>query len=207
MIPLTIVLIALAVVYVGACFLVELEFFGWATVVLIATVAGVQWLNVFDIMRYVADNLLTSTLYVLGYLVVGIIWSFLKWFSYLMKFRDKFRETKTAFLIKRGVHLENGQPLPYNTAVPEHLKQDFAQYLREQYAYKTDYLELKNGQKPVASKNKKKITAWMAFWPCSVISTLLNDPVRRVFRFLFNLFKGLYQKLADTVFANDPDLK
>lgn len=51
------------------------------------------------------------------------------------------------------------------------------------------------------------LEAWMAFWPCSVISTLLNDPIRRLFRYLFNLLKSLYQKMADAVFADDPELK
>lgn len=189
MIPLTIALIALAVIYVVGCFLVELEWFGWATVILIATVVGVQTLQVFDILHYVADNILTSTLYAAGYIVVGVVWSFVKWFSYLMRYRDKFRELKQSFLVKHNVN---------DNVMPAEHKEAFENYMRNQWQ-KPEYSGLKHGLKPVAAENKAKITAWMAFWPCSLISTLLNDPVRRLFRFLFNTFKVLYQKMADAV--------
>jgi hypothetical protein len=254
MIPLTIVLIALAVIYVGACFLVELEFFGWATLVLLATVVGVQSLHVFDILQYIANNALTSVLYAVGYIAIGVAWSFIKWFSFLMKYRDKFRELKQKFLDLNKLPLNTTSPddkgIPYairnafdkyvnlqptvdvnasandlniargkmwvafldenktknNQNVPAFLTDSFEVYLREQYSY-GDYGALRNGKKPVATENKAKITAWMAFWPCSVISTLLNDPIRRLFRYLFNLLKSLYQKMADAVFADDPELK
>jgi hypothetical protein len=254
MIPLTIVLIALAVIYVGACFLVELEFFGWATVVLIATVVGVQSLHVFDILAYVAANALTSALYAVGYVAIGVVWSFVKWFSFLMKYRDKFRELKQKFLNLNKFPLNSTSPddrdVPYairgafekylnihltadrnisandlniakgklwieflddsktpnNQTIPTTLKDAFEVYLREQHSY-GDYAALRDGKKPVATDNKAKITAWMAFWPCSVISTLLNDPIRRLFRYLFNLLKSLYQKMADAVFSDDPELK
>lgn len=254
MIPLTIALIALAVIYVVGCFLVELEFFGWATLMLIATVVGVQYLHVFDILQYVANNALTSVLYATGYVVVGIVWSFVKWFSYLMKYRDKFRELKQKFLdlnklppsstphddrdvpyairgaFEKYVDLHskvdfNASPKDLNLAknklwvafldenkvtnnqnIPTFLKDAFEVFLREQHSY-GDYAAVRDGKKPVAAENKAKITSWMAFWPCSLISTLLNDPVRRLFKFLFNTLKVLYQKMADAVFADDPELK
>lgn len=194
MIPLTIVLIALAVIYVGACFLVELEFFGWATLVLLATVVGVQSLHVFDILQYIANNALTSVLYAAGYIAIGVAWSFVKWFSYLRKFRDHFRELKQKFLERKGLT---------GPDIEEPFLSEFKASLRHQYEYR----DVQSGQKPTATENKAKITAWMAFWPCSVISTLLNDPIRRLFRYLFNLLKSLYQKMADAVFADDPELK
>ena len=194
MIPFTLVLIALGIIFVVGTFLVELECFGWATVVLIATVAGVQWLHVFDIMRYVADNLLTSTLYAVGYVAIGVVWSFIKWFSYLRKFRDHFRELKQKFL--------ESKKLP-GPDIDDSLMPEFKASLRNQYEYR----EVRGGQKPNATENKARITSWMAFWPCSLIGTLVNDPVRRVCRFLFNTFKALYQRMADSVFANDPELK
>ena len=43
-------------------------------------------------------------------------------------------------------------------------------------------------------------------WPCSFLGTLLNDPVRRLFNFIFiNL--GCHQKMADAVFRHDIELK
>jgi len=261
MIPLTIVLAALAVIYVVGCFLVELEFFGWATLVLIATVIGVQSLHVFDILSYVAANALTSALYAVGYVAVGVVWSFVKWFSFLMKYRDKFRELKQKFLNLNKFPLNSTSPddrdIPYairaafekylnihlpanvnvgqsnqqneqyvtavekgklwiafldecktpnNQTIPATLTDAFEVFLREQHSY-GEYAALRYGKKPVATENKAKITAWMAFWPCSALSTLLNDPIRRLFKFLFKLFQNLFQRMSDWVFSEDPELK
>ena len=192
--PFTLILIALGVTYVIGCFLVELEFFGWATLVLIATVVGVQSLHVFDILSYVAANALTSALYAVGYVVVGVVWSFVKWFSYLRKFRDHFRELKQKFLERKSLT---------GPDIDEPLLSEFKDSLRHQYEYR----DVQSGQKPTAAENKARITAWMAFWPCSMVSTLLNDPIRRLFKFLFSLLKGTFQKLSDYVFRNDPELK
>jgi hypothetical protein len=200
MIPWTIVLIALAIIYVVGCFLVELEYFGWATVVLIASVISVQSLHVFDFLSYVAANALTSAIYATGYVAVGVVWSFIKWFSFLMKYRDKFRELKLKFLTQKQIPHSDKVP------VPAELEADFSRFLGSQYST-GDYASLRDGKKPIATESKARITAWMAFWPCSVLSTLLNDPIRRLFKFLFNIFKGLFQKLSDFVFKNDPELK
>ncbi len=190
----TLPLVALAVLYVVGCFLVELEFFGWATLALIAAVVGVQFLHVYDILSYVAANVLTSTLYAAGYIVVGVAWSFVKWFSYLRKFRDHFRELKQKFLERKSLT---------GPDIDEPFLSEFKDSLRHQYEYR----DVQSGQKPTAAENKARITAWMAFWPCSMLSTLLNDPIRRLFKFLFNLLKSTFQKLSDYVFRNDPELK
>jgi hypothetical protein len=71
-------------------------------------------------------------------------------------------------------------------------------------AIRSDFVAL---QRPRAAKNKRRITAWMAYWPCSAIGTLLNDPVRKFFNWAFGQFKDLCQKLADHVFRADVELK
>lgn len=271
MIPFTLILVALGIIFVVGTFLVELECFGWATIVLVATVAGVQYLHVADILAFVSQNIVVSFLYTIAYLAVGVTWSFVKWFSFLMKFRDKFRELKKKFLDLNKIPSNSTSPndtgisyavksafekylnlhsptnvkvkivgrrsddldhynepeeqvashtmrnnlwvsfldeskTPNNQTIPTTLTDSFEVFLREQHSY-GDYATLRNGKKPTAAENKARITSWMAFWPCSVIGTIVNDPVRRVCRFLFNTFKAFYQRLADAVFANDPELK
>ncbi len=198
MIPLTIVLAVVGAIFILAIFLTELEQFGWATLTLIATVALTQFTHTFDFVGYVAHHALESVLYTLGYLVVGLLWSFVKWFSFLMAFRDKYRECKNIYYQK--YNLVPGQPLP------ESLAKEFEEWMQNTYCY-AKYRGALLSRKPRASENKTRIVAWMAFWPCSLIGTLLNDPVRRLFSFLFNQFKALYQKMVDYVFKNDPELK
>lgn len=196
--PITLPLLIFAAVYVVGCFLVELEYFGWTTLLMLVATGLMLGFNVFDALTFVKGNIGLTLLYFGGYFAVGVVWSFVKWFSYLMRYRSKFRDIKSDFLNK---HTNTG-----GTNVPENQMAAFDAYCRQQWV-KPEYSNLKHGLKPVAVQNKAKITAWVAYWPCSVISTFLNDPVRRILRFLWNLFKGLYQRMSDAVFADDPELK
>jgi hypothetical protein len=86
--------------------------------------------------------------------------------------------------------------------VPENLLKDFYYFL--------DYRVFKDNplsKRPRAVNNKARITAWMSFWPYSLVGTLLNDPVRRLFNAIFSWVKGLYQKMADAMFSKDVELK
>lgn len=198
MIPLTFSLATLGVLFIIGMILVEIENFGQATLLLIVYGFLVQLLNVADIFSYVVHHIVNSLEYIVYYLVTGIVWSFVKWLSFLFKFRSKFREVKRDFLRNNNIVGTN--------VIPQHLMDSFDKYRREQYSYNIN-IDFSTGKKPLAIKNKSRLIAWAAFWPCSFIGTFLNDPVRRLFTFLFNSFKDLYQKLSDWVFANDPELK
>lgn len=199
-IPLTFPVIALALLYVVGCVLTEVEWFGWTTVALIASVACVQFFDVFNIFAYVRDHAAHSALLALGYIVIGVIWSFVKWLSYLFNYRNKFRELKRKFLESRKL------PYSVNEPVPDNLTEEFSNYLKAQYYYGS-YSGLRFGTKPKAVDNKKKLVGWASFWFCSMLSTFLNDPVRKLYNFLFNAFKDLYQKMSDWVFSKDQELK
>jgi len=43
----------------------------------------------------------------------------------------------------------------------------------------------------------------MCFWPFSLVGTLLNDPVRKLFKFIYNRINGLYQKIADEILKDE----
>jgi hypothetical protein len=42
----------------------------------------------------------------------------------------------------------------------------------------------------------------MAFWPWSAVWTLLNDPVQRAFRRIFNYLREFYQRMSDRIFSD-----
>jgi hypothetical protein len=191
-------LVILCVFFVLATILTEVEHFGFATLTLIATLVGVQLLHLADVLQFVMHHTVETLLYTVGYLVVGVAWSFIKWFSFLMRFRDKYRECRDTFL--KDNNLKPGEPLADNMSLA------LTQYLSRQDYYGEFRGNLLTA-KPRAAKNKSRIVSWMYLWPFSVIGTLLNDPVKRLFKFLFNSLKELYQKMADRVFANDPELK
>lgn len=215
--PFVWILAALAVIFVVETVLTEIEQWGWATGTLIATLVAAHFLNVFRVTDFVAEHGIGTLVYALGYLAIGVGWSFVKWFSYLRGYRDIFREHKEAFLraendrrlMASDVSIQETELLKLNDPVPENLLSIFRNYLRYNVSgldYKT-LSNLHSLERPRAAKNKSRITAWMAYWPCSFIGTFLNDPVRRMFNWAFTQFKTLYQKMADHVFRHDLELK
>lgn len=194
---LLIILGVLFVLFVIECLLLEVEHWGWATVTLILSGVALQLLGIANIWHFVTHHTVDALLYVAGYLAVGVVWSFVKWFSFLMGFRDKYREVKTEFFTSHGV--------PLDQALTKEQADEFNRVLM--YQNWGSYRGINLSTRPTAVKNKRRITAWMSFWPFSMAGTIINDPIRRLFRFLFNQFKALYQRIADHVFRNDPDLK
>ena len=194
------ILIGLAIFVILATFLTENEQFGWATIMLVASLVTVQLLHVVDILHYVQGHAGETMLYVAGYILVGVLWSFVKWFLYLMNFREKFRDCKAAFLYSKKLN-------PYGQVPLEYIE-GFNMYLNSVLRYSDD-LSFRGGaiKRPQAADNKSRIIAWMSLWPVSFIGTMLNDPMRRLFNFLFSFFRSLYQRMADSIFANDVELK
>lgn len=173
--------------------LVEAEWFGTATLAMIGSVVTYSLMNRISVIPFIKEHYLYCLEGLGVYLVAGVVWSFAKWFLFLMKFRGKFQDKKEGFLREKA--------LPPGSNVPEqHLKQ----FQTELGFYNVNGYSL--NKVPQASESKSKIVAWMAFWPCSMIGFVLNDPVRRLFNAIFAYFKGSYQKMADKLLSA-PELK
>ena len=192
-------LIGLVVVAVAAVVLTEIEYFGWATVLLITTLGAAQLLHMADVPAYVRGHAGQILLYALIYVVAGVAWSFAKWFSFLISYRDKYREAKAQFLKSKNLN-PIGQ-------IHDEFMLSFQTYLLNEFRHDRSYRSMSYLVRPQASDNKARIVAWMSLWPLSFIGTVLNDPIRRLFNSLFNRFKALYQKMSDKVFAKDVELK
>lgn len=55
------------------------------------------------------------------------------------------------------------------------------------------------------SAHTREIKWWIAFWPLSMLWTLLNDPLRRAARRIAYELRGVYQRITDRVW-HDADL-
>lgn len=97
-----------------------------------------------------------SILYILAYFGIGVVWSFVKWYFFLLNWRDKL------------------------------LKQE-----------SVDAYDI-----PKAKHEYGRIISWMSYWMFSMAWTIVNDPVKRTFKFLFARLEGVYQKIADKMFAD-----
>lgn len=148
----------------------EIEWFGWTTITILGCVAAVQFFHIFDILLFAKTNVIQTLSYVISYIAIGVVWSFVKWFSFLVNERNKNREW---------------------------LKGELK---RTDRSWSRPVLNI-----PQAADNKGRIIAWISYWPFSFIGTLLNDPFKKAINFIFNQFKSLYQRMANSLYKEDID--
>lgn len=169
----------------------ELKSEGTATTAFSLATALVLWNYGADIWNFVSSDILTTTLFILGYLVCGVIWSFLKWNEFVKAVYRKFSEVKATFK-----SLETPQEL---NNFCEHLRHnDISLYSSDAKTLE----EIVERIMPKGLKNKGSIIAWISYWPLSLIATLLNNPFRRLFEYTYSLVSGLYDKIGSSHKAN-----
>jgi hypothetical protein len=62
--------------------------------------------------------------------------------------------------------------------------------------------ELKLKIMPIGSENKASIIAWISYWPLSLLATLLNNPFRRLFEYVYSLVANAYDKISQKHFKS-----
>jgi hypothetical protein len=112
------------------------------------------------------------------FLAVGVVWSFFKWYRFV----------KTA-----AEHAK------------ERLELEVTMYRPNAgFSYKVDTEEgrqqFMNNAKPWVSRYKARIAGWIAFWPLSMLWTVLTELLRDVFERIVEFFKGHYQRIVDKAF-------
>ena len=159
------------------------------------------------------------------YAVIGVLWSFAKWYFKLSGVRDTYLELKEKYVKQhKPVNFLQAQPelsdeelqaltkdeaIARDTHAEVHL--NFFSWVRNSmHIYdgsvsKSDVLadpaNIVKSIKPLAMNHKSSITQWIAFWPVSFAWTIINDPVRKVANYIFSRIKGTFQKMSDSMFA------
>lgn len=132
-------------------------------VVLALAVLGL-WLTGVPIFSWIDANRLWFGLGLLAYFPLGVGWSFLKWYFFVLKKLEK------------------------DQAAREERKKYSSMYEAELTA-------------PKAAEHKERILTWIAFWPTSVVWSLLDDFVREIAEKLFRAFSGTFQKISERVYS------
>lgn len=131
------------------------------------------------VLSNIKSNPSILVLYASAYIFVGIAWGFVKWFFYVLKRRDQYTQEVNAWQITYNDQAARGMEEHHRAKRPK--KETF---------------------QPAASKNKGRIIFWMSYWPASALWTLLNDPLTRVFSFIYRRLGRAFDDISKTMFAN-----
>lgn len=114
---------------------------------------------------------------VVVYLFIGALWSVAKWLFFLWEAKAWYTKNKARMDddLKRGYFEGN-------------------RYFRDHKDFP-----------PRAARHKAQIMLWIAYWPFSMVWTLLNDPITRAVKAIYNALGGLMQRMSDRVFADTFD--
>lgn len=156
---------------------------GFATLTMIATFALLAFFGDFNLLVAVREHPIVSSLASVGYVVCGVVWSFAKWGSYVRSRLRKLEEVRRHFLRDRGK--------PEHGSVPEDLRTDWRRHCHS-YRITT----------PVAEEHKDRILGWLMYWPFSLVWTVINDPLKRLFQEIFHAIRAQYQRMADRIYRN-----
>lgn len=165
---------------------VEYEKPGWATFSLIVTFTLLWLLGDVNIVALALSNPLLAAGVVAGYFVVGAMWSVGKWWFFVRRSLETYHEARAEFLRRNGI-----VSFYASDPIPEGLRGKWQKWL--------------NGRtlesfKPHIKDNKGRILTWMVYWPWSMFWTILNDPVKRMFKFIYRQLRAVYQRITDSAF-------
>lgn len=156
-------------------------------------------------------------LWVLVYFVAGFFWSFAKWWVFVNKFAEKFREVRYNYLqerkrgeVRRGVRVGGDTSpdldnLTMQTNIPERLKSDWEAHLNGDGG--RSFRELTgnsygDGIVPTVRKHKGKISLWIIYWPISMVWALINDFVKKAIHIIVMKCHLLYGMITKGAFKN-----
>lgn len=148
-----------------------------ATCSVLATLVLLQLFGDIKAFTWLSDHPLQVLKYVGLYYLSGTAWSAVKWFLFVRERRERYDERRERFLKSKRVS---------DGVMPENLKHDWKELVEDN-----------DLGKPEAMQNKSRILMWMTHWPWSLVWTLLDDVVKRIFRELYNAMQRVYRGISD----------
>jgi hypothetical protein len=176
----------------------EMEKEGTATTAVSIALALLLWNYGPDLWSFVKNDVGTTLLFVLGYLVAGVVWSFLKWSEFVKRKIELFKKVRAQVIVTR----------PEFSDTKDKDRDYLCDRLRANGFKNIWSSDIKSMAEiilkitPIGSENKAAIVAWISYWPLSLLATLLNNPFRRLFEYVYSLVADSYDKISQRHFKS-----
>jgi hypothetical protein len=164
----------------------ENERFGGATILFGVTVAGLFIANPSlraTFKAYPAIIIVVAVVYVL----LGVIYSVLRWKLLLTDLLTTVRDNK---LTRTKARRRDGSD-PFSNDV-------FKNEVDTEVSYRNRYVRIP----PNVRDFKARIIGWMAYWPWSAAWFLINDPIKRAYRYIYESLVSYLQNMSDNTFKD-----
>lgn len=162
---------------------------GFATTTVVATFLVLWFFSDFKYSCRSYPDWRWAVVYLVGYIAIGFLWSFFKWYAHSLKRRERYLEVVANYRKQKG--------LP-ETFVPTKRDEGFVEYLRERNVY--EFLDAYRKVQVLPHPNKPRNIAHAAYWPWSMLWTILDDFVYELMNFIYNHVVGIYHGISRHVF-------
>lgn len=188
------------VIYIGMATLVEIEWYGWSTTLLIVGLIASHFLHAFSIVDAIRHHFVIFLSCVLGYFPAGSIWMVIKWILFLHKFNDARREFLDELHESQKDAKDRAIAGSSYSGDEDLLKQTDREYLVHKYYKNTPLI-----RSPRIRDYKSKAAGWVCFWVFSILGTLFHDIAHRISLWIYNRFSGLLQWMSDKIVGDIPE--
>lgn len=124
------------------------------------------------------DHWQTYVAFVVLYIVIGAVWGVAKWWFFLQNAADEYEARRGPLQAEWNGFSEDRKS-----------RQPYVAWLQTYYGFP-----------PSIAKHKGDFTTWMVWWPFSAIWTLLNDPLKRLYRAIYQYLAKMLSDMSTAVF-------
>lgn len=173
--------------------LTEKEYGGYATLSLGVFLVGLHFLFKFDVLGFIGDHFTAILIGSVLYFIIGCVWATAKWWLYCKDRYNEYESHKIDWLKEKGVT---------NTKeVPDPLKAAWKEYLKKSAPGRYSSTAAAWAEVPSVRVNKARIMRWMSWWITSMLWSVIDDFVRRIFRAAYHWLADYLQGISNRIYA------
>ena len=172
-------------VFLILCVLLESKSYWWTSLIFIAFLALTSLGN--DLWDWTLEHPWLTVARIGGYVAFGaFVWAPAKWYFYAHKILRKYKVALEEFI---DIHKIK------NRDWTDDEKRDFKS------SYTLRYL---GSEIPPHPKNHKAdIVNWVAYWPISFVATMIDEPLVKLARFIYDrILAGMFVRISSAVFKD-----
>jgi hypothetical protein len=136
----------------------------------------------FSPFTWVVAHPLETLLGFLSYLILGAIWTIVKWYSFSIRAMEIYQKHRNKWLSDRNI----------DVFINSMHGVDLKTYISRNVSYD----RFGGTMPPEPGRNINRIFTWMLYWPWSLLWTFLNDPLVRIFNFAFRRIEDLLKSVT-----------